>query len=94
MYQSKSLICVRSWQVVTDHAPEAKTSSEDLSRSITGSISLINAVIDRGVGLTEEEQEKLFRKLSQQSFNTHIEYGGSPSRCRSEKHYARLIMVD
>ena len=63
--------------VTTDHAPETKTSSEDLSHSTTDSIFLISAVIDSGVGLTKDEQKKLFQKLDQSSPKTHIEYDGS-----------------
>jgi signal transduction histidine kinase len=63
--------------VATDHAPEIKTSSDDLSRSMTDSIFLISTVIDSGVGLTKEEQKKLFQKLNQSSPKTHIEYGTS-----------------
>ena len=63
--------------VVADHAPETKTSSEDLSRFTTDSIFLISTIIDSGVGLTKEEQKKLFQKLDQSSPKTHIEYHGS-----------------
>jgi len=63
--------------VVTDHAPEIKRSSDDLSRSTTDSIFLISAVIDSGVGLTKEEQKRLFQKLDQSSPKTHVKYEGS-----------------
>ena len=63
--------------MIADLAPEPNTSSEDLSRSTTDSIFLISTIIDSGVGLTKEEQKKLFQKLDQSSPKTHIEYDGS-----------------
>jgi len=40
-------------------------------------LSLLFAIQDTGRGLTIEEKARLFRKFSQASPRTHIEYGGS-----------------
>ena len=64
--------------LVLNHSSETrKPLSEDLSSSNTDSLFLISTVIDSGIGLTEEEQKKLFQKLNQSSPKTHIKYGGN-----------------
>jgi signal transduction histidine kinase len=61
------------------------------------SLYLISSVSDSGVGISEEEQKKLFQKFTQASPKTHIEYGGSGlglfiSKALVEAHGGKLSL--
>jgi signal transduction histidine kinase len=60
-------------------------------------IYLISSVSDSGVGITKEEQKRLFHKFTQASPKTHIEYGGSGlglfiSKALVEAHGGKLTL--
>lgn len=58
---------------------------------------LISSITDSGIGLTPEEQSKLFQKFTQASPKKHVEYGGTGlglfiSRALVEAHGGKLIL--
>jgi signal transduction histidine kinase len=73
------------------------TGSPTASRVPQDTIYLISSVSDSGVGITKEEQKRLFHKFTQASPKTHIEYGGSGlglfiSKALVEAHGGKLTL--
>jgi signal transduction histidine kinase/CheY-like chemotaxis protein len=72
---STSELSIKSSKCTSNHHGHIETSNQDLSDR--SQLYLIITVQDTGVGMTDKERQKLFKRFAQASETTSIQFGGS-----------------